>query len=525
MRGDRNTFAAVSLLAALGGFLLSATSCVVSRSVPEPPPAPGPYTLHYSTFLGGSRFDRTAGDQVTDPQGNLYVVGNTMSPDFPATPGAFDTTYSDTGGSSDAFVAKFSASGRLLWATFLGGPSRDELYGVQVDSQGYVYVAGAFGPNAPATPGAVQPSFAGGSGQAPWDGFMAKLTPDGSRVVWATYLGTKEENDCLRSLAIDAEGNAIVGTGYQGGLWPSEWFTNGYQQAPQGGDDTVIIKVRSDGAQVLWATYLGGAGDEQAQPAIAVDSRANVHVLATTNSTNMPATPGAHDHTHNGQDDAYVAKLSADGRTLLMGTYLGGANNDGTGGKSPITVDGEGNIIFTVWTRSSNFPTTAGAAHPSIVELTSWGTTTAVAKLSPTGALLASSYTGYSASTETVAFDAAGNIYTVGETTKSNRAVTADAYQRALAGSTDAYVEVFSGDLTRIVYASYLGGRGKDFARMAWVDNVNNRFYVFGNTNAAGFPTHNAWQPLFKGAEDIFITAFNISPSPAAPTLAPKSSP
>ena len=227
-------------------------------NVPDAAAPSGPYSLHYSTYFGGSRHDRTAGDQVTDAHGNLYVAGNTLSADFPATPGAFDTTYNGTDGSSDGFVAKFSPAGQLLWATYLGGPSRDEIYGVQLDSQGYVYVAGAFGPNAPTTAGTVQPSFAGGSGTAPWDGFVAKLKPDGSGIVWATYIGTAGANDCVRSMAVDAGGNVIAGTGYEGALWPPGWFANAFQQAPQGGVDTVILKVRADGAQVLWATYLGG---------------------------------------------------------------------------------------------------------------------------------------------------------------------------------------------------------------------------------------------------------------------------
>ena len=473
------------------------------------------YSLDYSTFLGGSLFDRTAGDQVTDAQGNLYVAGNTLSPNFPATPGAFDTTFNDTSGASDAFVAKFSPSGQLLWSTYLGGPNRDELYGIEVDPLGYVYVAGAFGPNAPTTPGVIQPGFAGGSGIYPWDGYLAKIKPDGSGLVWASYLGAAgTANDALRTMAIDASGHVIVGTGYQGSPWPGAWFANGYQSVPQGGIDTVVIKVRSDGAQVLWASYIGGSRDDSAQPGLAVDAQGNVHVLLTTNSLNMPATAGAYDATQNGMDDAYIAKLSADGRTLLYGTYLGSPDNDGTGGKSPITVDRQGNALVSIWTRSSNFPTTAGAAHAAPVEFTSWGTTSIVAKLSSTGALSASSYMGYNGGAEDVDFDAEGNVYTVGETMRTNLPVTPDAYQRTLAGGTDAYAEVLSSDLSRVVYATYLGGRGLDHARMTWVDRIHGAFYVFGGTNSADFPVKNAWQSTNRGGEDIFVTKFMIGTGP-----------
>jgi hypothetical protein len=475
------------------------------------------HTLDYSTFFGGSNDDRTAGDQTTDSQGNLYVVGNTPSPDFPVTPGAFDTTFNSTGRSSDGFVAKFSPSGQLLWSTYLGGTSRDELYGVKVDAQGFVYVAGAFGPNAPTTVGTVQPNHAGGissaSGGLEWDGYIAKIKPDGSGLVWATYLGTGAD-DVLRSMDIDANGNVVVATGYTPGYpWPSSWFTNSFQSTPQGGDDTVLIKVSSDGSHVIWATYLGGSGAESRAPGMVLDAGGNVFVLLGTNSTNMPITTGAFDSSYNGGQDAYVAKLTSDGRNLIFATYLGSAGDEGTGGKSPLILDNQGNLVVALWTTASNFPTTPGVAHPNPVEFTSWGATAVVLKLSQAGALLASTYMGHIGSQEAISLDSSGNVYTVGQTSLANKPVTADAFQPYLGGKMDAYIEKLSSDLKEVLYATYLGGSGSDYARMTWGDIANNAVYVFGGTNSANFPLKNAWQSTYAGGDDIFITKFSINKS------------
>jgi hypothetical protein len=468
------------------------------------------YELIYSTYLGGSAFDRTAGDQFTDAQGNLYLVGNTESPDFPVTAGSFDFTHN---GGSDGFVAKFNASGLLLWATYLGGPHRDELYGVEVDSSGFVYVAGAFSNGAPTTAGTVQPAFAGGdgltSGGVDWDGYIAKFTPDGSDVAWATYLGHPASNDAIRSMSLDPYDNIVVSTGAKAGnSWPSDWFSKSFQSTPQGGDDALIIKVKSDGSSVLWATHLGGSGDEARGTAVKVDAQGYIYVLTNTRSSDMPTTSGAYDRTHNGGIDAYFARISPDGKSLVSGTYLGTAENDGSGEKSPIAIDSQGNAVFMVWTFAADFPTTPSAVYPAPVEAASWGAMSAILKVSPSATLLASSYAGHLASAESVGVDGNDNVYTVGSTSMSSKPVTPDAFQRTNAGGSDAYIEVLTSDLSAVTYSTYYGGTGRDYARMCWLDKINGAFYVFGNTDGFGFPLLKASQPSLGGGEDVFIAKF-----------------
>ena len=211
----------------------------------------------FSTYLGGSKYEQPAGDMFIDDKGFIYITGPTKSADFPVTRGALDTTFNDTTGNTDVFVAKLDPDGRTIWSTFIGTPTRDEFLTIKVDADGYVYLAGAFGPGAPTTPGVIQEKFARPykSGHN-WDGYLVKLKPDGSGLEWATYLGTGSD-ESLRSMDIDPDGNIVVVTKYQDTDWPDSWFVGAFQDEPQGGIDKVIIKISADGRNVLWASYLG----------------------------------------------------------------------------------------------------------------------------------------------------------------------------------------------------------------------------------------------------------------------------
>jgi len=112
-------------------------------ALPPAPATPIPYQgLAFATFLGGTGILGNEGilGVAVDSQGSVYVAGDTSSPDFPATPGAFDTSYN---GGRDAFVAKLDRTGStLLYATFLGGSGDEGVQAIAVDAQGNAYVTG-----------------------------------------------------------------------------------------------------------------------------------------------------------------------------------------------------------------------------------------------------------------------------------------------------------------------------------------------------------------------------------------------
>jgi len=465
----------------------------------------------FSTYLGGSKYEQPAGDMFIDDKGFIYITGPTKSADFPVTRGAFDTTFNDTTGNSDAFVAKLDPDGRIIWSTFIGTPTRDGFYTIKVDGDGYVYLAGAFGPGAPTTPGVIQEKFARPytSGHT-WDGYLVKLKPDGSGLEWATYLGTGSD-ESLRSMDIGVDGNIVVVSKYQSGAWPETWFKGRYQDKPRGGIDDVIIKVSADGRSVLWASYLGGSGDESSAPNVCLDREGHVHVLTSTHSGDMPTTPGAHDRSYNGDADLYVATLSSDGRELLMGTYLGTPEDEGGGGKRGIQLAPDGNLVISGWTKSSRFPTTPGAYRSKALGHTPWGATGVTARFSPAGELLAATYIGDS---EGLSLDSRGNAYIAFQTWDDALPSSVDAFQPKRGGESDGALVVLSADLHRLLYATYLGGSGEDGARITAV-GPDDSIYVSGETGSTDLPTVHAQQAENAGDMDVFLVKF--SPLDGAP--------
>ena len=324
--------------------------------------------LVYSTFLGGGG---TGGEDeiglgiAVDSSGNAYVTGYTGSSDFPTTDEAYDRIYN--GGWTDAFVAKLNASGSgLVYATFLGGspetdivgirPEGDHGYGIAVDALGNAYVTGeTSSPDFPTTTGT--------SLHGSFDAFVAKLDPAGSALVYATFLGGKDE-DAGRDIAVDGDGNAYVTGHTSSRKFPT---TNGAFDRRLGGSrDAFMAKLDPSGANLLYGTFLGGSGRDSGT-GIAVDSSGNAYVTGYTSSSDFPTTAGAYD-TDCGTDtdgacdvdafgnivgDAFMAKVDPSGANLLYGTFLGGGGYEFGHG---IAVDASGNAYVTGWTTSTDFP-------------------------------------------------------------------------------------------------------------------------------------------------------------------------
>jgi len=326
--------------------------------------------------------------------------------------------------------------------------------------------------------------------------------------VFASYFGSYE---LIRDLAIDSAGDVYVAGSHKptetGTPPPSAWFANAFQKTPAAGWDTLVAKIKSDGSQVLWASYFGGSANDGAAPSIRVDSLKRPVLVGTTHSLDLPTTAGAYDRTHNGGVDMFVAKFSADGSQLVYGTYVGGSGNEGTETHN-LALDSAGNAYVTGYTNSTNLPTTANAIQRTY----GGGANDAfITKLSADGStLLASTYYGGSGGegSEGVNVDASGNVYISGPSSSTNLRMTADAFRGTNAGLGDMFVAKFSSNLDVLRYASYLGGPGQDAARASWVDGAGN-IYLAGHVEG-GFLTKNAAQPLYGGATDNGIAKFVI---------------
>ena len=177
-------------------------NCGGSRSAFVTKINPSAPSYVFSTYLGGSRCD-TAHSVATDSAANVYVTGNTFSPDFPLA-NAFQATIGDTLSRLDAFVTKFNSSGSLSYSTYLGGNNSDTGFGIAVDNSGNAYVTGSTTSTNFPTANPIQATNSGSFG----DVFVTKLNSQGSALVYSTYLGGSG-SDTGRGIAIDQPATRI----------------------------------------------------------------------------------------------------------------------------------------------------------------------------------------------------------------------------------------------------------------------------------------------------------------------------
>ncbi|KAA6479396.1 SBBP repeat-containing protein [Bacillus cereus] len=397
--------------------------------------------LIYSTYLGGSGADAGTGIAI-DAKGHAYVIGETGSTNFPTSLGAFDTTYN--GGLSDAFVTKLKVDGSgLVYSTYLGGNGLDQGTGIVIDAKDHAYVTGSTSStNFPTTPEAFDTTYNGGN----LDVFVTKLKTDGSGLVYSTYLGGSGQ-DTSGGISLDVKGHAYV-SGFT--LSPNFPTTPGaFDTSFNGGVvDAFVTKLKTDGSDLVYSTYLGGSGSDFGS-GIAVDAKGQAHVTGYTTSPNFPATPGAFDTSYNGRGDGFVTKLKADGSGLVYSTYLGGSENDLSNG---IAIDYAGYVYVTGFTLSPNFPTTPGAFDTSF----NGGPFTSdafVTKFKVDGSgLVYSTYLGGSkinslggSNGRNIVVDCVGNAYVTGSTDSTDFPTTPGAFDTTYNGGTsDAFVTKIS---------------------------------------------------------------------------------
>jgi hypothetical protein len=254
--------------------------------------------LVYSTYLGGLLVDYVWDTQV-DASGSAYVVGSTRSADFPTVAGSFDTTH---GGEFDGFAAKLNPAGSaLVYSTFLGGSGFDSASGVAVDAAGNAYVAGGTGSAEFTTTAGAFDTTSGG-------GFITKLNPSGSALVYSTFL----RGAGASSLVVDGTGNAWF-TGATGSPdFPAT--PDAFDTSHNGMADAVVGALNPAGSALVFATFIGGTQSD-AGNGIAFDPGGNAVIVGQTYSTDFPTTAGAFDRVWNGDPmifwgDAFVTKVA-----------------------------------------------------------------------------------------------------------------------------------------------------------------------------------------------------------------------
>lgn len=466
-----------------------------------------PQTIDFAVYIGGTVDDRynVGNVMAVDAAGNVYVAGQTRSPDYPVTAGAAQTTFG--GGIYDAVVTKFDPTGAVVYSTFVGGRIMDTATGIVVDDAGAAYVVGqTTSPDFPVTAGAVSTWLHGIA-----DAFVVKINPAGSAFEFATYVGG---SDIEKGIAITRDSSNNI---YITGNTYSHDFPRS-PSAPQisngGYSDVFVAKLDSALSNILWATYLGGTQIDMGF-GIEVDGT-GIYVSGGTRSPNFPTTAGAYQTASVGLTvlDAFVTKFDHSG-AVVYSTLIGGSATDKA--YSGLKVDAAGAVYLAGVTESTNFPVSVGPAGIALQAF--------ALKLNPSGSALEFSTTfGDTIRMEVVRgmeITQAGEMLITGGTTGINFPVTADAWKSTkLSNYHSSFLAKVSNTGT-LLYASFLDGLGtineSSQGRGVVVDSVGS-VYVTGNTRSTDLVTTDG--SVNSGGMDLYLMKFQSDTPAPAPTPA-----
>ncbi len=375
----------------------------------------------WGTFYGGSEYESGA-FCATDGNGNVYLAGNTLSSNAIAS-GGHQNTYA--GGSGDAFLVKFNASGVRQWATYYGGPATDNAVACTVDITGNVYMVG----QAKSLTGIAfsgHQNTCGGEG----DGYLVKFNSAGVRQ-WATYYGGTGSDNAM-SCAVTATGEVYLA----GNTSSSNAISYlGLQNTFGGGaNDGYLVKFSPSGVR-QWATFFGGEGNDLVN-ACAADGTGNVYLAGETGSTTQISAVGFV-NSFQGDNDGFLAKFTPLG-VRLWGTYYGGPEYDAVYG---CAVDPNGNVYVAGSTKSTSGIASDGFQMGYIGVFDAF-----LVKFTPNGERLWGSYYGGGAWDDgyACAVDNSGNVYLAGMTTSGN-IISYQGHQNMPGGDRDAFLAKFVG--------------------------------------------------------------------------------
>lgn len=437
---------------------------------------------------------------------------------------------------SDSYVYGFSAGSYdksktlfidpvvLVYSGYVGGEKNDTGFDIAVDGDHNAYIAGITSSRAGSFPVTAGPdlNFNGGDG----DAFVAKINPEGSDLIYCTYIGGDGLDEAV-GIAVDSAGNAYVV-----GNTDSKQRTFPLKTGPDltyngdGDFDTFVAKINPTGSSLIYCGYIGGESCDFAG-GIAVDSAGNAYVVGDTasNQSSFPVKVGpdltfngSQANCDNGRNDVFVARVNQSGTALDYCGYIGGSNDDEAafGG---IAVDLAGSAYVTGRTRSNqpSFPVTVGP------DLTFNGGRfdVFVAKVSSAGATL--DYCGYIGGSGSdggigcdIAVDRAGNAYVIGDTTSPQTSfpliigpdLTKDTSQPI-------FVAKITASGAALDYCGYIEGKGDDINDPGGIAvDTDGNVYVFGDTTAreSNFPVAIGPDVTFNGGNsDAFVAKLDPS--------------
>ncbi|MGA2325015.1 MAG: SBBP repeat-containing protein [Bryobacteraceae bacterium] len=308
------------------------------------------------------------------------------------------------------------------------------------------------------------------------------------------------------SIAVDSSGNAYVCGGT--GSYFSFPVTSGTVQTTVVPyyEHAFVTKLNPTGTALVYSTYLGGSGDDEAE-AIAVDSAGNAYVGGITWSTDFPTTPGSFQSTSADTccQDNFVTKLNPTGSALVYSTFLAGTDDEDLNG---LAIDSAGNAYVTGFTSSTDFPVTTGAYQTTLS-----GTSDAyVTKLNASGSsAVYSTLLGGTGDEEGVRLtvDSSGYLYVTGVTTSTSFPTTTGAYRSSSTGGADAFVVKLNPAGSAPSYSALLAGNDDEVPFGLAVD-AQGSAYVAGLTYSTDYPvTGGVYQSANRGNGEVFVSKLN----------------
>ena len=427
----------------------------------------------------------------------------------------------------------------VIYSTYLGGSGTDAGHGVAVDSTGAVYLTGqTSSADFPIIPGAAQSALLGKT-----DAFITKFTPDGSALVYSTYLGGMNQvggdsqgpASSGNAIAVDAAANVYIAGGTNTSDFPLCPAANNCPAPAQGNyagglGDAFAVKLDSNGA-LAYSTFIGGSDNDVAE-GIAIDPSGNIYVGGQTQSTDLLVVSGLQQKP-GGMTDGFVAKVDGTAGSPTLGQfklldYIGGSAADLVSG---IGLDHSGNIYVAGITVSTDFPVhgsspyqiqcgTNGKCDPGSQGAQDDSFVTAIK--SDLSQYIYSTYFGGNGAddAETMTVDASGDVYFTGLTSstdligKPNQSLPNTPYQSNLGnGATNnVFVAEMNPTGSTVTYLTYMGGTSADVA-FGIVLDANARIYLTGQTVSSNFPIVKEFQNVLGGTSDAFVSLLDPSKS------------
>ena len=377
----------------------------------------------------------------------------------------------------------------ILVAGTYSGATGASNYGhcASYDGFGNIYTgARNFGPTYPASVGAFQTSFGGGG----TDVSLSKYNPDGSQLIWASYLGGSG-TDNPHSLISNPAGDLIVLGSTTSTNFP---ITSGAYDGTLAGQDITVTRISTDGTTLLGSTFMGGSGSdgtntmngnygEAFRGEVYLDPLGNIIVASFTSSADFPVTPGAFQPANGGGQDGVLFKLNPTCSSLMASTFIGGSSGDNAMG---LRLAANGDILVAGTTASSNFPTTPGSFLPTFIG----GATDAwVGRFtSDLTTLVASTFFGTASGDRSYFLDTDGddNIWIYGQTDGALNITPAGTYGQA---GGKIFLAKLTSDLSAAPVISTMGpSSSPGTVPVAFLVDVCDQIYICGYNTTAQFP-------------------------------------